>query len=124
MPLFLAIVLVSAPARETNAAVLVGSAMLTAYQTLVSPAQGDVCNFEPSCSRFARIAIRQHGLLLGMIMTADRLIRCNPAAAGGLPDRYAGIRNGKIYDPVENNDLRSCPAGPNQRRGISLRIIE
>lgn len=36
-------------------------------------------------------------------MASDRLQRCNPFAWNYLYTYYSGIRNGKLYDPVENH---------------------
>jgi putative membrane protein insertion efficiency factor len=46
-----------------------------------------ICTYTPSCSEFTRQAILKHGLLLGGIMGAKRVIDCNPFSKGG-------------YDPV------------------------
>lgn len=58
----------------------------------------------PSCSTYGAEAIHKHGLVLGWIMTSDRLMRCGRDEL----DRSPRIRkDGKIYcyDPVENNDF-------------------
>lgn len=47
------------------------------------------CNFEPSCSEYARQAIAVHGALHGMRLGALRICRCN--------DRNAVA---KRHDPV------------------------
>ena len=38
------------------------------------------CQFYPSCSQYGAIAIKENGLLKGLPMTADRIVRCNPSA--------------------------------------------
>ncbi len=38
------------------------------------------CQFYPSCSQYGAIAIKENGVLKGLPMTADRIIRCNPSA--------------------------------------------
>jgi putative component of membrane protein insertase Oxa1/YidC/SpoIIIJ protein YidD len=50
------------------------------YQFTLSGKQGDVCNFEPSCSRFAYTSIKNYGPFWGILMASDRLQRCNPFA--------------------------------------------
>jgi putative membrane protein insertion efficiency factor len=57
------------------------------YQRFVSPALPRRCKYEPTCSRYAIDAIRQQGLLRGLVLAAWRLLRCNPWSHGG-------------YDPV------------------------
>ena len=36
------------------------------------------CKYHPSCSQYAIDALRQHGLVRGVILTGWRLLRCNP----------------------------------------------
>jgi len=48
---------------------------------------GSACRFEPSCSRFAVDAIRDHALVRGAALTIKRLARCHPLGGHG-------------YDPV------------------------
>lgn len=49
------------------------------YQSFVSSQDGENnCIFYPSCSQYAVNAVKKRGLLLGIIMAADRLTRCNP----------------------------------------------
>lgn len=91
------------PPRETNPLKIVINAGITIHQKVVAPAQGDVCNFTPSCSRFSKKTISKYGVIWGSLMAADRLMRCNPWAADHLNTYYPGVKKGKIYDPVENN---------------------
>jgi uncharacterized protein len=69
-----------------------GRAALTApivfYQRFVSPAIPRRCKYEPTCSRYAVDAIREYGILRGLVLAGWRLLRCNPLSHGG-------------YDPVE-----------------------
>ncbi|WP_342799504.1 membrane protein insertion efficiency factor YidD [Quadrisphaera granulorum] len=60
------------------------------YQLLVSPLLGPVCRYAPSCSSYGATALRRHGALRGTWLTARRLLRCHPWAAGGwdpVPER-------------------------------------
>jgi putative component of membrane protein insertase Oxa1/YidC/SpoIIIJ protein YidD len=91
------------PIKETNPLKIVINAGITIHQKVVAPAQGDVCNFTPSCSRFSKKAINKYGVICGSLMAADRLMRCNPWAVDHLNTYYPDIRDGRIYDPVENN---------------------
>ena len=103
MNVILALLLLTQVPYETNPAKLILNSGLRLYQTLISPAQGDVCNFSPSCSHFAQESIDKHGILWGTFMASDRLLRCNPWAYESFDKHYVGIRNQKISDPVENN---------------------
>ncbi len=88
----------SAPASEpapraqvrglTRAARMVAVTPIVVYQRLVSPAIPRRCKYEPSCSRYAVDAIRECGILRGLVLAGWRLLRCNPWSHGG-------------YDPVE-----------------------
>jgi uncharacterized protein len=40
------------------------------------------CVFDPSCSHYSELAIRQHGLINGVRLTFKRLSRCKPGNGG------------------------------------------
>lgn len=54
------------------------------YQWTISPMLGDVCRYHPSCSKYAVGALKEHGPIKGLLLTAFRLLRCNPWTRGGL----------------------------------------
>jgi putative membrane protein insertion efficiency factor len=39
---------------------------------------GASCRFDPSCSRYAELAVRKYGVVHGMSKAAWRVARCNP----------------------------------------------
>ena len=41
------------------------------------------CRFHPTCSAYGREAIRRYGLPKGAVLTASRIVRCNPFVKGG-----------------------------------------
>ncbi len=45
---------------------------------------GNVCRFEPSCSRYAVACLENHGALRGSLLSAVRLCKCHPFHPGGL----------------------------------------
>lgn len=53
------------------------------YQLLLSPLLGDNCRFFPSCSAYARQAIREHGVLKGGYLSLRRILKCHPFHPGG-----------------------------------------
>ena len=54
------------------------------YQLGVRPVLPPSCRFHPSCSDYAILAIRKHGVLRGVPLVAWRLLRCNPWSHGGV----------------------------------------
>lgn len=48
--------------------------LLKFYQVFISPMDGDRCPLYPTCSQFSIQAIRRHGPVIGVVMTADRLM--------------------------------------------------
>jgi len=61
--------------------------MIGAYRTIGSPilhaAFGPACRFEPTCSAYARQAVRRHGLIRGGALALARLARCHPLGGHG-----------------------------------------
>jgi putative component of membrane protein insertase Oxa1/YidC/SpoIIIJ protein YidD len=82
-----------------------GTWMIDAYRNTVSPVQApDACNYWPSCSQFTRAAIRDHGLLIGTIIGADRITRDNGLAWSMVGSYYRdGISHNRIADPVASH---------------------
>jgi putative membrane protein insertion efficiency factor len=66
------------------------------YQRLISPALPRRCKYHPTCSAYAVQAIRSYGILRGSVLSAWRLLRCNPFSHGG-------------YDPVAAQTLFRRP---------------
>jgi hypothetical protein len=54
------------------------------YQKSISPGWPGHCRFQPTCSRYGYEAIERYGVLKGVLLTAWRLVRCNPFNRGGL----------------------------------------
>jgi len=80
------------------------SVMITFYQKVISPIDGDRCPMQPSCSSYLNQAIKKHGVVMGWIMGMDRLVRCGRSEVNLSPPIW---KNGRkhTYDPVENNDF-------------------
>lgn len=70
------------------------------YQSAVSSQDMPTCNFEPSCSRFSNLALQRVGLVKGILLSSDRLQRCN--GLPGMARHYNFIQPlGKFADPIE-----------------------
>jgi putative membrane protein insertion efficiency factor len=65
---------------------------IRAYQRFISPALPRRCKYYPTCSAYAVDAVREFGVLRGLVLAGWRLLRCNPLSHGG-------------YDPVEAQTL-------------------
>lgn len=88
-----------------------GSWFFSFYNKIISPVDGDRCNMHPTCSRYSSESVRKHGLLMGWIMTCDRLIRCGRDNGTSSPVRV----NGKMryHDPVAANSFWRNSSGAN-----------
>jgi hypothetical protein len=58
----------------------------------------------PSCSQYSRQAVARHGLFIGAMMAADRLMRCGRDETRLAPKVLINGRV-KYYDPVGGNDF-------------------
>ena len=57
------------------------------YQTCISPFTPATCRFTPTCSEYAKQALKKHGPIKGLWLAIWRILRCNPWGGSG-------------YDPV------------------------
>jgi putative component of membrane protein insertase Oxa1/YidC/SpoIIIJ protein YidD len=68
------------------------------YKHYISTQDGQSCGFSPSCSEFAFLSIKKHGVIIGVIDFFDRFARCNPMSN----ENYLYDAENKVYlDPVE-----------------------
>jgi putative membrane protein insertion efficiency factor len=52
------------------------------YRRVRPASVGQRCVFDPSCSRYAELAFKKHGLIKGLAAVLVRLHRCKPANGG------------------------------------------
>ena len=71
-------------------------APIRVYQRVISPLLPRRCKYHPTCSAYAVDAVREYGILRGLVLAGWRLLRCNPWSHGG-------------YDPVEAQRLFAAP---------------
>lgn len=54
------------------------------YQRAISPMFARRCKYHPTCSEYAVTAIREFGVMRGVVLAGWRLLRCNPWSRGGV----------------------------------------
>ncbi len=64
--------------------------LLLLYKRTLSPVTGRHCAYVPTCSMYSYDAIDKYGAIIGIALTVERLLRCNPFSKGG-------------FDPVKEN---------------------
>ena len=81
-------------------------AVVRLYQRVLSPFLGNVCRFEPSCSRYAVACLESHGALRGSLLSIRRLSKCHPFHPGGFdpPPLPRGPRG-----PARGRDEQTVP---------------
>lgn len=79
-------------------------APIEVYQRLLSPLLPRRCRYEPTCSQYAGLAVREYGIMRGLVLAVWRLLRCNPLSPGGL-------------DPVEAQHLFARHQAPGSSTG-------
>jgi putative membrane protein insertion efficiency factor len=85
---------------------------------------GNVCRFEPSCSRYAAACLTSHGALRGSLLSVKRLCRCHPFHPGGYdpppPPRDPARQRSGLLEGAAAGALKSEgvaqqePAGPHE----------
>ena len=60
--------------------------LINIYQMIPGPWH-NTCRFTPTCSEYAKEAIKEYGFLKGWYLATKRILRCNPLGKKG-------------YDPV------------------------
>ena len=69
--------------------------LVRVYQLAISPLMANHCRFEPTCSRYALMAIERHGVFKGSWLAIRRIGRCRPGVPGG-------------WDPVPEKSEDAC----------------
>ena len=87
--------------QETSELKYAATGLIRLYQKFVSSQDGPTCSFHPSCSRFGMACIQEYGILRGILLTADRLLRCNGSQSTYY---YKDPKTGKYIDPMSDYD--------------------
>lgn len=81
----------------------IGVWLASLFRDHLSAVDGNRCPSIPSCSSYSVEAFRKHGFFVGWVMTVDRLIHEADEGSASPISKHSG--EGKIMDPVENNDF-------------------
>ena len=71
------------------------------YQKLISPQISAACPYENSCSEHSKKMIREQGFFKGIILTTDRLMRCNEVSAKDIHHLDIDYDKNKFIDRYE-----------------------
>jgi putative membrane protein insertion efficiency factor len=77
----LALTAVRLPARGLEGLIWLYQRTISPALVVINPHGG--CRFAPTCSHYARVALREHGFLGGVALTLVRLAKCGPWHPGG-----------------------------------------
>jgi len=58
--------------------------VIKTYRVTLGGALGGQCRFYPSCSQYGEQSVRTHGVVRGSLMSAWRVLRCQPFSRGGI----------------------------------------
>jgi len=67
--------------------------LIKVYRIFISPILPQSCRHTPTCSDYCVDAIEKHGVLKGLVLGTNRLIRCRPGGTSG-------------YDPVPEENKK------------------
>lgn len=90
--------------------------LIRAYQSIHIAFFRGSCRFHPTCSHYALEALALHGPLRGSLLTAGRVLRCQPFCRGG----FDPVPEPKRNAPDASRPARAVPAdGLNSLEGLS-----
>jgi len=84
------------PTGYQSTLTIVGLWGIKFYQRFISPQYFHRCQFKPSCSQYGYLAVKRVGVLKGLIMAAERILRCHP---------YAFLENYPLIEDKESDPL-------------------
>ena len=83
---------------KVNPILLVAKGGMWVYQNTLSPQLSRECPYEITCSNFSKQAIEKLGLVKGVLVSADRLMRCNPFSLSRVDEDKMNSETQKIID--------------------------
>lgn len=79
------------------------------------------CQFFPSCSNYGAQAIHEKGVLSGLAITSDRIIRCNHTAYSVHREMGGKFhKDGRLVDQINYNVLSKSKKSPMLAAGLSM----
>jgi Putative membrane protein insertion efficiency factor len=90
-------------ALETSVPALAARGVLTAWHTVLTRADGPRSVMYPTASGYLGQAVAKHGMLIGIMMTTDRLL--HEWDEQQRAPRIVKYGISRVYDPVEANDF-------------------
>jgi len=57
--------------------------LIRIYQGMISPFLPNSCRYSPTCSEYAKQALKKHGLIKGLRLTLRRIGSCHPWGGSG-----------------------------------------
>ncbi len=66
--------------KVKTSTILFLTGLVQLYQICLSPLLGSNCRYLPSCSHYAKDAVKLHGPLRGSYFALKRILRCHPWA--------------------------------------------
>lgn len=101
------------------------AAIVRGYQRWISPLMGPRCRYYPTCSHYAVDALSTHGAFKGSVLSAWRILRCNPWSDGGVnhvPPR--GKWRSPAWIPPEDWAGHDLPDRPQRKRLWKNKFLE
>lgn len=96
----------SNPIIRYNPVSLAFGAAMFFYQSTLSKQFSATCIYHPTCSNFGIQSIQRFGLIKGLFLTADRIMRCNRIAAVDIPSFLLDPTYRVVNEDIESFRLR------------------
>ncbi len=94
------------PIIRYNPVTLTFSSLMYFYQGILSPQIASNCAYKISCSNFSKMCIYRYGLIKGVALSADRLIRCTQFSAIDIDEYDIDRKESKIVDDPEKYSFK------------------
>jgi putative membrane protein insertion efficiency factor len=117
------------PGEGETARSLAAGTAIGLYRVVLSPllhslsGVGGACRFQPTCSEYAAVALRRHGLLRGGLMALRRLAKCQPFHApefDPVPETRATKQSSSAPVTIEKPQYGVIPSAAARPRTATL----